>query len=675
MTFGVVAPAALGLAALLALPVVAHLTRRTPTDRVAFGAMMLIERLVKRLRRRRTIKDRRLLALRALALLAAVSAMAGPYVAWPDLTPEYTGSGRVVIVLDRSMSMSLHEGGGSLLARAKGEAAARISALPQGTQVGFVTYAAAAEPRTDALTDDRERVLALLDAIEPSDEPGDLRGALLEARRQLAGEPGEVLVLSDEAGPVMIPGAAEEVERLVSGGSAVLPVPAHAEPPRNVAVLGVSYGDGVEGGQVVVRAANYGPEPVEVPCEVQLPDGAQIPVFVTLPAEGEAEARVTVPRRAEGGVGVAHCEDAALASDDRRFFHMPSVGASRVLVVDGDPGDTPVRSEVYFLERALAPWGGEHAGVLPDVVAPSGLGDVDPSTHRLVFLANVSDPRPYGPRLRDFVRRGGTLVIGGGENVTAERYNEALGPILPSPIRLPRSLADLGEEPAHLVAPDPSIPLFEPFARAGRAGFTRVGAWRVLTLEPFAETDEVKTLLRYEGGVPALVARSVGAGHVLVWTSTFDLGWANLPLQAVFMPLVQRIASVYGGDSGSRAERLDAVLGDRVTFPLPDGARAEVVGPDGAVAPSQIEGAQLVFTPAHPGGYGVRLEDGPVLAWVAVNTDPMESDVRRTHTLASVEARWKPELFERRVELAPGLLGAALALVLAAAWIGSRGTA
>lgn len=672
MTGGLLAPAALGLGLLVVLPILAHLTRRTPTDKVPYGAMLLIQRLMKRLRRRRTLKDRLLLLLRALTVACAALAVTGPYAAWEDTTPDYTGSGRVVLVVDRSMSMSQQEGSSTLLARAKGEASARLSALPQGAVVGLISYAAQAEVRTEALTEDHDLVLSQIDAIEPSQSTGDLHGALREARRLLAGEPGEVLVFTDEAGPTMIPASAEEIERLVALGSMLLPVPIHAEPPRNVAVLGVSYGDGLEGGQVVLRAANYAPEAVEVACEVVLPDGAQIPVFVSLPAEGEAEARVTVPRKAEGGVGVARCEDTALPGDDHRFFHMPSVGASRVLVVDGDPGDSPVKSEVYFLERALAPWGGEHAGVLPDVIAPTALSAVDPDTHRVVFLANVSDPRPYGAQLRDFVRRGGSLVIAGGENVTAERYNEALGPILPSPIRQPRSLADMGEEPVRVVAPDPSIEMFEPFVRAGRAGFSRVGAWRVLTLDPYAESDEVRTLLRFEGGVPAMVERTIGDGHVLVWTSTFDLGWTNLPLQAVFMPLMQRVVATLGGDAGSRAERLDGVLGARVAFEVPEGAKVEVLGPDGAPARSQLEGAQVVFVPEKAGGYTIRLESGPVLAWVAVNTDPSESDVRRTHTLAKVEAQWKPEMFERRLELGPGLFAAALALAVAAAVLATR---
>ena len=55
------------------------------------------------------------------------------------------------------------------------------------------------------------------------------------------------------------------------------------------------------------------------------------------------------------------------------------------------------------------------------------------------------------------------------------------------------------------------------------------------TLDHYVDGGDVTTLLRYEGGVPALVERKVGKGRVLVWTSTFDLGWTNLPLQSEYM--------------------------------------------------------------------------------------------------------------------------------------------
>ncbi|MEZ4240713.1 MAG: VWA domain-containing protein [Myxococcota bacterium] len=668
--------AAFGLAALVALPILAHMARQTPRTRVPFGAMLLLERVVKRLRRRRRLKDPLLLLLRALAVALIAAAVAAPQLAVPGGLPEIGGSGRVVVVLDRSLSMSLQDGGKTLLERARAEAMRVVRELPDGVLIGLVAFDDEALRLTPSLVGDRQRVLGQIEAVEPTAGTSNLRAALLEARRLLAGEPGEVVLLSDEAGPRMVGEASPEITRLVETGSSVLPRRIAGDPPRNIAVTSAKYGDGPEGGQVRVRVANYGPDGLEVPCEVTLPDGARIPIFVDLPPLGEAEERITVPSEARGGVGQVTCEDPDLALDDARYFHLPRVGASRVLVVDGDPGDTPIRSEVYFLEKALAPWG-MRSGVTLDVTTPLGLMDLDPQEHRVVFLANVADPRPFGPRLVEFVRKGGNLVISGGDQVTAERYNAAFASLLPAKLRAPRSVADPGEEGVPITLPDTELPLFAPFRRAGRSSFSRVRSHTVLTFEPYRDVpDETTTLLTYDGGLPALVERKVGAGRVLVWTGTFDLGWSNLPLQSVFMPLVQRLVGWLGGESGAGALRLEGVVGQPVGVDLPDLAmQPDVLGPDGAVVRSRIEGTHLTFVPPKPGAYHLELEGAMPLAWVAVNTDPEESDVRAYASVAEIERELAPDVLLRRIDLSVPLLGLGLALLLLQGVLGLRGTA
>ncbi len=54
----------------------------------------------------------------------------------------------------------------------------------------------------------------------------------------------------------------------------------------------------------------------------------------------------------------------------------------------------------------------------------------------------------------------------------------------------------------------------------------------------------------------------------------------------------------------------------------------------------------------------------PPLAWVAVNIDPLESDVRRTDSVAAVEAELEPELFARHVQLGGPLMGAAMSFLM-----------
>ena len=94
MNVALLAPLALGLLALVAGPVLAHLARRQPTRRIEFGAMMLLQRVQKRLRRRRRLQDPWLLLLRVLAVLLAVLAATRPELRWPGVVPEDGEVGR-----------------------------------------------------------------------------------------------------------------------------------------------------------------------------------------------------------------------------------------------------------------------------------------------------------------------------------------------------------------------------------------------------------------------------------------------------------------------------------------------------------------------------------------------------------------------------------------------------
>jgi len=667
VNLALLAPLALGLLALLAGPVLAHMARRQPTRRIDFGAMLLLRRVQKRLRRRRRVQDPWLLLLRLLAVLLAILAATRPELRWPDTPPPGQEAGPLVVVLDNSLSMDLRDGETSLLSTARDQAVELLRGLPPGTRVGAVTIGGDAVRLLPELVADPGVVAAALADVQQSWGATDLAGGLSEARRMLGGEGGRVVVFSDQAGPAAVPAAADELELMAAQNVSLEPRVVQASSPANALVTAATYGEGLEGGSVRLTVENTGTTDLDLPVTVTLPDGVEITAFVQVPAGGAATETVTVPRVAEGGVATARLDDPALPADNATAFHLPRVGASRVLVVDGDPGPTPSASEVYFLERALAPWGpagGVRGGVLPDVTAAGGVLDLDPEVHRVVFVANLADPAPLAARLTDFVRRGGGLVLALGETVTPDLYNGPLAPLLPSPLKRPQALANPGEEGVRTELPDTTLALFRPFARGGRGSFGKARWRRLYTLEPFEETDDVRVLLRTEGGVPVLVERVVGRGRVLLFTGTLDLGWGSFPLQSAYMPFVQRLVTYLGGEAGGGGERMTAVVGDGVQVALPAGVlEATVTGPSGPVAARQ-RGGRLSFRPDRPGAYVVETPGAPPLAWVAVNTDPAESAVAPGPSLVALAAEIDPDRYQRRVTLGPWLLAAALLLAL-----------
>jgi hypothetical protein len=140
------------------------------------------------------------------------------------------------------------------------------------------------------------------------------------------------------------------------------------------------------------------------------------------------------------------------------------------------------------------------------------------------------------------------------------------------------------------------------------------------------------------------------------------------------MPMLQRMVAMYGGDATARALRSDGVPGVAVRMELPEGTMDAIVeGPEGSAVRSRVEGTAAVFVPERPGGYVVRIADGPIIGWVAVNADVEESDVRRTASLVGAERELRPELFERRAELSSPLAGLALLLVVGSALLARQG--
>jgi hypothetical protein len=81
----------------------------------------------------------------------------------------------------------------------------------------------------------------------------------------------------------------------------------------------------------------------------------------------------------------------------------------------------------------------------------------------------------------------------------------------------------------------------------------------------------------------------------------------------------------------------------------------------------------VVFSPEEPGGYEVALAGGPSVAWVAVNVDGAESDVRRSHSVAEAESELDPELFVRRTDLGSPALALGLLLALGSALLAVLG--
>ena len=134
--------------------------------------------------------------------------------------------------------------------------------------------------------------------------------------------------------------------------------------------------------------------------------------------------------------------------------------------------------------------------------------------------------------------------------------------------------------------------------------------------------------------------RSIGEGHVLVFTTGFDNLTNDLPLHPVFVAFIDRTARYLSGTerlSGSR--RVDSFVQLRSGGATTGAnASAEVVDPDGKRPLSLAEARTAqAFRLDRAGFYQVRFANGKD-ALIGVNPDRLESDLQPMP--ADVQALW-----------------------------------
>jgi hypothetical protein len=310
--------------------------------------------------------------------------------------------------------------------------------------------------------------------------------------------------------------------------------------------------------------------------------------------------------------GTIRLPDDALAVDNAFHFVVSPSEPVRVALLDRGG----VASGVY-LARALS------IGDAPRFETTSRdadtLSDEDLRRHAVVLLHDVTVSTGLARRLARFVEQGGGLLVAAGPRAAWPQEVDLLPAVIGRPVE--RTQGDAarvgGLEYAH--------PVFEPF-RAPRSGdFSAIPiyGYRQLTAAPDAQV-----LARFDAGTPALAERRVGKGHVIIWGSTFDVSWSDLPRKTVFLPLLQRAVRHLAGYSEPRpwlsvGQVLDPAGASSARGPS---VRRTVLTPSGRRMPLDDEGAEVVEL-TEQGFYEVRGEPAQDVTVVAANVDPAEADL------------------------------------------------
>jgi hypothetical protein len=351
----------------------------------------------------------------------------------------------------------------------------------------------------------------------------------------------------------------------------------------------------------------------------------------TVPGHGAAQVAFTSIAVPSGATkGAVRITPDSLTQNDVLNFTIAPDEAVAVLIVEPT---SPRANQSLFLSRALAI--GDRPSFRVDQKRVDALAPRDFDGRSLVVLDEVAPPSgEVGTRLRALLDGGGGIVfVPGGSRV--ETWPAEWRTLLPAAVGA--TVDRTSDAGGTLSSVDYAHPIFELFnaPRSGDFSTARFLRYRTLTPQPNASV-----IARFDDGSPALVERRVGDGKILVWASSIDSYWTNLPLQPVFLPFVHQLGKHAGRYADPRpwftaGDVLDLSRHGELTAPFTGGRAADsavalvIDAPSGARERATATGAGHLIALREQGFYELRGPSTPVGSGrpIAVNVDPAESDL------------------------------------------------
>jgi hypothetical protein len=630
---GLLAPAFLAGLLAVAIPIAIHLINRERRVVVQFPSLMFLHKIPYRSVRRQKLRHLLLLAMRCLALALLVAAFARPFFHRKlAAASSLLGARERVILLDRSYSMGYADHWKRALDAARG-ATTDLAGNDRATLVLFDNDpVAATEPTANRARLERAIAGAKIGSEGTRYEPALKLAAQILSASNLPRK--EVVMISDFQRTAW--GRRDDIQ--LPAGAAMTAVDVSAAQTQDLAVTQVSTDRDHVGDRdrvtVTARVTNVGAEARTVEATFGLGGRAVETKKLTVPPKGVAQARfapTAIPTAAtRGSVSITH--DSLPQNDAFNFTLAPGEAVS-VLVVE--PAK-PRTNQSLYLARALAI--GDKPSFHVDVRSEDALRIQDLTSRSLVILDEVPPPGgAVGARLREVLGAGtGVLVVPG--DVAAARWTADWRALMPA--RLGSVVDRTRDAGGTLASVDYGHPIFELFSAPRSGDFSTAHVFRYRQLVTSGDTG---VIARLDDGAPALVEKGVGGGKVVMWASSLDEYWTDLPVQPVFLPFVQQLAKYAGRYGDARAwftagDVLDLSRHGELTAPLLAGggqaatsAPLMLESPTGHRTPLTASGPEHLATLSEQGfyelrGLGTAAGSGRP---IAVNVDPKESDLSR----------------------------------------------
>ena len=630
------------------IPFLIHLLYRRRLKVIEFSSLEFLKRIEGRKTRWFRVREILLLILRCLAVILLAIAISRPVLrssVFGSLSSHARASS--VFIMDNSYSMGRLGNGESSFSRAKTIAEEILRLMDKGDEASLILASDISKPVFESPVHDKHLLRSAIRDAELSARFTDFRPSLETAMAILQGSKNlnrEVYLFTDmqrsgfesfSRGGIQ----GSKGKRLyvfdssVSGGG------------YNIALEKLVLADPLlfEGGRVefIATLRNYSPRDVNVSLLSRL-DGREMGVKeVSIPATSSRTVELAFSVE-EPGLHYLRVEIGKdnLIADNHRFTSFKIPGEVKVALIKNKP---PTRRG--YVETALSPQKGLSM-FNPETFSKGEFPSIDLKDYSVVALLNIRSLTSADVlRLTNFVQKGGGLFIALGPSADLHFYNSVLLPKLTS-ARLRQGQPAKKDKTFFLrVAYSDNIhPIFSQFRDKDKGDLSIARVYNRLVC-----TGTSSAISRFSDGTPFIVESTAGRGKVILSTIPFDGSFSDLPLKAIYVPLVHRIFRYPSlGEEGD----YNVDVGQRLSLPI-SGLEGIMCKPPGGrpirIKPRIRSGRMYAEyeNTEEPGIYTMAVSDSS-LAYFAVNPVSKESDVSRAE---------KDEVRALLAELNPQFLG------------------
>lgn len=648
----------LGGVAALSIPLVIHLFNRSRFRVVQWGAMHLLENVVRVNRKRIRIEQLILLLVRCAIPAVLALLMARPVITgWKSLSGDAPSS--TVVLLDNSYSMEAGGASGSNFDAAVEQTKQLLSNLKRGSDISVILTGGGAEPIFERPVFDDRTLADQLRLLTPGYGAADTAASMeagVATLAKMAHAKRDLIIVSDFQQRNWSVIDAAQRQRLTEL-LAQMDVPASLTfmqvgqaAKENVAIESIAFSRQIIGvGQTLdvrVNLRNHGErayQNLRVYCRVDANEHAASQVAL---AGGETAQVLFTMKFDTGGSHLIELEADApdLKADNRYLAAVNVLEQMPVLLIDGDPAKRgqPLSGDTDFLAIALQPYGASSTGdakladlIRTQTVDASQFKPEQLAGQRVAVLANVQKLNDAQlAAIRGFVEQGGGLLVFPGNHIDLAWYNttfaDAVNDLLPMRFE---SLVDSGRDGrggASIVAQHYDHTALSLFNDRGNGNLVEAEIRTWYRLAPL-ETDTKATILaRLDTGDPLLAERRIGEGVVMQFATAADADWSNLPMRPIYLPLMQQLVtylamSIEPPRNLKAGKPLIAILppdtdGGDVTLTSPDGGRI-------TLTPIDRDGKRIIeyASTRRPGAYTLHVPGArPMHFVVATSRDESE---------------------------------------------------